>query len=140
MQSAERQSETPDFKAYFEGKTPKEGLFNILKAYSEGQMTGEELVGMAGMYINDFPPLEYIADRANNVASNDVRMLMVKTNSPAEFAETELFQKIMDDPTVTARFVKAGKPEAPSLPEQAKGWRARLKGIFGIKKADQAPK
>lgn len=148
MQSTEKKQEGPKFHSYIEAQSPEEVLYNVLKDYVDGKLTGDDLIEMGSMYCNEFPPFEYFFKRSGT--EDFIQESVSGANSPAEFAKTELFKDIMTSQRVLDRFKKAapdafgmgGKDKYPAIwpagwtvppaPKQVKGWRNRIKEMLGL--------
>ena len=106
MNNAERKEEGRDLISYFENAhSCEEALYKLLKDHVSGKLSADDLRGISDMHLNTFPPSEFFHKRSG---SWDVMREQIEaSNSPEEFAQTQLCKAIMSDRKVVERFKKA---------------------------------
>lgn len=111
------------FDYFKDPESLEEGIFKIISARAKGNLSGTALQSLVYSHLNLFPPLEYFLKHGNKIVTPEAAQELLKgINSPEELKNNPLFNEIITDPTVIARFEKTSRNEYYKLgiPEEVK--------------------
>lgn len=99
-------SESSSYFHYFEVQSCEEGLFGILNDVAGGKLQSSDLLEM-DKSLNNFPPVHYFYRHSGEFTPAACQAMLQGIDSPEAFRSSEIFQRIMRDHEVVARFKKA---------------------------------